>query len=787
MGLRFAIALAVGAVSTEVLRVVFRRPAANFPGKVGLYADPQLIAHLRPRVREGCIVVVGTNGKTTVSNLLADSLEAHGKVVACNRTGANLDSGVATALLHARDADWGVFESDELWLPKIAPQLQPDFVVLLNLFRDQLDRAGEINHVQESIRGALASCPPTSLVYNADDPFCQTIAESVENVGIPFGIGENLGLHQNTVADSGLCQRCEAELSYDWRQYGQLGKYRCPQCGFAREEPRFCAHDVSATGEGVSFSVRIEKGSTVRCLDKQESRNQIGKGSRTFRLEDWKDNTQGGKESWHVDSALPGTYMVYNILAVYAAASCCGVPSACTEKAIGHFSPENGRLQHYDIDGHSILLNLAKNPTGFNQNLRIVLDDPGAKAVAFFINDREADGHDVSWLWDVDFQELAGARDLVAFAGGIRRNDMQVRLKYAGVCAQLVDGATDFLAKAHAMLPDATFYLIANYTALPDAKRELDHLKARPLKRKKEQPLCVADQNHSVAGDVEPFETPSVTSDSIPNETNSMPCMQSANSFISMHHEKLVMVHLYPDLLNLYGDGGNVIVLAERARRRGIEAEVVRIEHGQTADFLEADIVFLGGGPDREQRLASIQLLEQAESLRSFVEDDGVLLAICGGYQILGREWLLGDENVAGLDVLDITTGRVEGGSHNRLVGNIALRCPLATTPVIGYENHAGRTFLGSGCKPFGYVISGQGKGNNDTDGADGVRYRNLVGTYLHGPLLSKNPEVADWLIKRALERRAAKAGRPAPPLLPIDDTCERTANEHMCARLGIA
>ena len=155
MGIRHGAAKAAGAVSTWGLKHVFRRPAANFPGKIGLYADPQLIAHERGKLSRGSIVVVGTNGKTTVTNLLADVLERSGATVVCNRTGANLDSGIATALLHAGRADWGVLESDELWLAKSLPQLQARYVVLLNLFRDQLDRCGEIDRIQDAIVGAL--------------------------------------------------------------------------------------------------------------------------------------------------------------------------------------------------------------------------------------------------------------------------------------------------------------------------------------------------------------------------------------------------------------------------------------------------------------------------------------------------------------------------------------------------------------------------------------------------------------------------------------------------------
>ncbi len=721
MGLRICLARALGAVSTGVLKTVFRRPAANFPGKIGLRVDPCLIADLSSRIHEGSIVVVGTNGKTTATNMLADIFEKSGKSIVCNRTGANMSPGVASALLHVKSADWGVFESDELWLAKIVPQLRPNYVVLLNLFRDQLDRMGEISHLQSSIADALASSPATVLIYNADDPLCQAVAARAENYCIPFGVEEDLGLSQNTVSDAGMCQQCDALLDYSWRQYGQLGSYQCPNCGFKRTDPIYAAHDVSFAKDGMTF--------TVFC-DEEKAR---------------------------VDVPFLGTYMLYNALAVYAAARCCNLSACSINDALQEYDPHNGRLQQYTIGGQHILLNLAKNPTGFNQNLRIITGDAGPNAVAFYINDKEADGHDVSWLWDIDFQELAGMDELIVYAGGIRKHDMQVRLKYAGIDAQLVDGAQDFLAKAKTAMPDANAYLIANYTALPEVKHELDHM------QQADEPSCAV---------------PSV----LPAREDEKDVAQQ--DCCELVGEKLTIVHLYPELLNLYGDGGNVIILADRARRRGVDVELVCTGHGQSADLSQADIVFLGGGPDREQKLASHDLLEQADDIRAYIEDDGVLLAICGGYQILGHEWLLGDESVPGLGVVDIVTKRAEGGSHNRLVGNVLLQSTLSELPVIGYENHAGRTFLGDGCEAFGHVVGRHGKGNNDESKADGVLYRNVIGTYLHGPLLSKNPEIADCLIERALARRAAKQGRPAPILPPLDDSVERAANKDMCIRL---
>ena len=785
MGARLSCARAVAALSTWGLKNVFHRPAANFPGKIALYIDPNLIGHLSYRCRKGSVAVVGTNGKTTVTNLLADALQEAGESVICNRTGANLDSGVSTALLHAEPSDWGVFESDELWLAKIAPQLKPRYVVLLNLFRDQLDRVGEIDRIQDSIVGALSSSPVTTLVFNADDPLCAAIAARVDNPTIAFGVEGDMGLEQNTVADAQMCQRCSTMMEYAYRQYGQLGEYRCPSCGFARPARDWRADDVELEADRLSFEVACGAPS----------------------------------ERFPVKASLSGAYLVYNLLAVAVAARLCGASPQAVQRAIDAFDPQNGRLQRFNVQGRDVLLNLAKNPTGFNQNVRIILKDTRPKTVAFFINDKEADGHDVSWLWDIDFEELAGQRGIHAFAGGIRANDMQVRLKYAGIPAQTVSDAADVLART-ADAPDGAgerVYLIANYTALPAIHADLtrmaqgdDAVRAAVAGDEGEAPTkgqaaeaadsCApatapADAGVAGSGSEEPrpagsadVAAPAAPSASAPSAlAGSVHEGPSASAPPSPSDETpLVIAHLYPDLLNLYGDGGNVTVLARRAEARGIPVRVLRVKHGQPADLAQVDLVFLGGGPDREQRLASESLLAMRDELKAFVEGDGALLAICGGYQILGSEWLLGDDSVEGLGIVDMVTKRAEGGSGNRLIDNIVLKSPIAQRPVVGYENHAGRTHLGPGAKPFGTVASSTGHGNNDSDKADGVLYRNVLGTYLHGPLLSKNPEVADWLLARALEHRAARTGQPARALAPLDDAPEIAANEALCRRFGV-
>ena len=774
MGLQLAMAKAAGNTLSWGLRKVARRPGGTLPGKVGLRIDPQFIADLRGKVRVGSVVVVGTNGKTSVTNLVADAFEAAGRTVICNRTGANMGPGVASALLQARPAEWGVFESDELWLARTLPQLRADYVVLLNLFRDQLDRCGEISRIQESIAGALEKSPETTLVYNADDPLCEAIARKVANRTVSFGVDGDMELAQNTVADAQMCQDCPGMVEYRYRQYGQLGDYFCPACGFARPALDFAATDVRLDARGAAFAV------TSRATDRVD----------------------------RVTTSQPTPYLVYNLLAADAIMQLTGVDAAVFQRAVDAFDPRNGRLQRYVIDGHPVLLNLAKNPTGFNQNLKIIERDAGPKAVAFFVNDYEGDGRDISWIWDVDFEELAGHGALAVFAGGTRANDLQVRLKYAGIDAQLIDAVDDVFAMlprlaAEGALPaDAGVYAIANYTALPPVHAALNRLAAREEGAAGAEAAPDAEAAQAAA----PAPAPAAPQDAAtpagaPADAAAPPppapppapapppddaaAPQAAAAAGAPVPAPVVIAHLFPDLLNLYGDGGNVRILEQRLAWRGIPVEVRRVHYGDVADLAGVDLVFLGGGPDREQRLASEKLAEMRDDLAAYVADDGPLLAICGGYQILGSQWLWGDELVPGLGIVDLETRR-PGTSADRLTGDLVMSSPLASHPVVGYENHAGRTYLGEGVEPLGTVVSKAGHGNNDADRADGVRYRNVVGTYSHGPLLSKNPEVADWLLARALERQARRVGTEPLALSPLDDAVELAANRWMVARLGV-
>ena len=240
-----------------------------------------------------------------------------------------------------------------------------------------------------------------------------------------------------------------------------------------------------------------------------------------------------------------------------------------------------------------------------------------------------------------------------------------------------------------------------------------------------------------------------------------------------MSERTLRIAHLYPELLNLYGDGGNILVLRKRLEWRGIGCEVREVHIDDRPSFSDVDIVFIGGGSDREQRIVCEHLLAERSELAAYVEDGGVLAAVCGGYQLLGHSYLMGDEKVEGLSLVDLYTDR---GSP-RLIGNIAIESRISAQPIVGYENHGGRTHLGESVEPLGRVVHGHG--NDGESGYEGCLYKNIVGTYIHGPLLPKNPGVADYLIGRALERRYGDA-----TLEPLDDAFELAANDTMYQRL---
>ena len=240
-----------------------------------------------------------------------------------------------------------------------------------------------------------------------------------------------------------------------------------------------------------------------------------------------------------------------------------------------------------------------------------------------------------------------------------------------------------------------------------------------------------------------------------------------------MRSNTMVVAHLFPELLNLYGDSGNMLCLKKRMEWRGIQVEIREIHLGDTPSFNDVDIAFIGGGSDREQKIVCDKLLAARPEIVRFVEDGGVLMAVCGGYQLLGHSYLMGGEKVKGLSLVDLYTDH----GDPRLIGNIVVESSICDHKVVGYENHAGRTHLGEGVTPFGKVVYGHG--NDGNTGYEGVLYKNVIGTYIHGPLLPKNPGIADYAISHAQKRATGKSY-----LEPLDDSAELLANSTMVHRL---
>ena len=228
---------------------------------------------------------------------------------------------------------------------------------------------------------------------------------------------------------------------------------------------------------------------------------------------------------------------------------------------------------------------------------------------------------------------------------------------------------------------------------------------------------------------------------------------------------------MYHDIMDLYGDKGNMMVLQKRCEERGISITIDTLSIGDQRDLRVYDLLFLGGGADKEQMMLIDDLLSRRENIREAMEQGTFVLLICGGYQLLGNYYKMGDETIEGLGVVNIHTER----GDSRLISNIVLQSDLFPLPIVGFENHGGRTFI-ENYQPLGKVLSGHG--NNDKDKGEGIVYKNVIGTYLHGPLLPKNPHLCDYLLQTALNRRFGKVDLPE-----LDDKDELAANHYIVKR----
>jgi UDP-N-acetylmuramyl tripeptide synthase len=466
--LRLAAAIAAGKAAGLVSRALRTGGGTTMPGVVARRIAPDALRLLSAGLPQGVVLVGGTNGKTTTTRMLAAILVADGRRVLHNRAGANLVTGLtATALSRSTlggrpRADLGLFETDEAALPQALAETQPRLVLLHNLFRDQLDRYGEVDMIAAKWRAALEQLPATATVLlNADDPAIAALGEGLTAQVRYYGLEDTRQAGDGAVhtADSQFCRRCGAPYRYSAIFYAHIGHYVCEQCGQRRPPPDYRLERLELEGTAASRLYLTYDG-----------------GALELRL------------------PIPGLYNALNGLAASAAALLLGVAPPAIRNTLEQFSAAFGRIERIDADGKALLLALIKNPVGASETVRMLagVQEPavgGREALTHdprsptpdlhllvAINDRFADGTDISWLWDADFERLAG-RVAHATVSGTRAADMAVRLKYAGVAAARVLAVPELaqaLDTALARLPPgATLYVLPTYTAMLELRAEL--------------------------------------------------------------------------------------------------------------------------------------------------------------------------------------------------------------------------------------------------------------------------------------------------------------------------
>ena len=445
---RTTAAVAAGRATAVLTRALRRGGGTALPGLVAGRIDPEIVRHLGARLGGGSVLITGTNGKTTASRILASILEAAGMPTLHNRSGSNMMRGLASALLasangrHGAGPTLGLFEVDEATLPAAARALAPRALAFTNLFRDQLDRYGEVDTVAAMWREALAATPRDStLVLNADDPSVAELTLGWDGPVHWFGLDDPaFATEFPGSVDARWCRGCGGSFVYGRRYFGHAGFWRCSGCTRVRPETQTTATAIQLALDGSSFEVP-------------------GLG--------------------RVSMPLSGLYNVANALAAIALARFLDVPGEAILAGLANVRAAFGRQEVVHFEGRRLMLMLAKNPAGANQVLRLIAAVAPtigeAVKVAVLLNDHFADGQDVSWTWDVDYELLASTVE-IWWAGGDRAEDIALRLKYAGwpPPAAVERDPADLLDRVHEETARGDLvFVIPTYTAMLDLRAEL--------------------------------------------------------------------------------------------------------------------------------------------------------------------------------------------------------------------------------------------------------------------------------------------------------------------------
>jgi UDP-N-acetylmuramyl tripeptide synthase len=398
LSLESAVLRGAGALS----RAAGRGGGTTLPGKLLWKLDPGAIDLLAARLPQGSALISATNGKTTSAAMVSEILGPRVRV-AHNDSGANLVSGIASTLLHADGAQLGLFEVDEAALPEVARRIRPRALLLGNLFRDQLDRYGELELVAARWRDAMATLPEAELVVNGDDPQVGDLARG--HHARVFGVDDPRLARPalQHAADSKYCLRCGTPYEYAAAYVGHLGDYRCPNCGHARPSLDVTAREIELHGlDGASFTLAAPEG-TAR-----------------------------------VELALPGLYNVYNALGAGSLALTLGASLEDVTAGLARFSAAFGRFERIAIGDRRLLMLLVKNPAGANEAVRTLVEGSAPSVAVVALNDAFADGRDVSWIWDVDFEPLLAGLDRVV-ATGTRAAELALRFAYGGLARERIE------------------------------------------------------------------------------------------------------------------------------------------------------------------------------------------------------------------------------------------------------------------------------------------------------------------------------------------------------------